>query len=63
MYSVSLPVTIYYNQNNDLAIKWCREQFGEPGFLDGHWIALDYTFQFKKLEHRDWFILRWGHEL
>jgi len=38
--------------------KWCRELYGPPS-LRGLWCNLDYSFQFKRIEDRDWFLLKW----
>lgn len=42
------------------AIKWCREHFGEPSLVNGRWMALRHTIQFRYQSDRDWFILRWS---
>ena len=42
------------------AIEWCREQYGEPNILNGRYVVLQWTIQFKYRKDRDWYMLRWG---
>lgn len=57
-YAAELPTT--RTANIAEVLKWCEEHYGPPSIMNGRWVALDYTVQFKERKDRDWFILRWG---
>ena len=56
-YSVVLPDNLGVRQN---AIDWCRDIFGSDEGPTGRWWLLDWTIQFKTLEDKTFYLLRWG---
>jgi hypothetical protein len=59
-YASTLSVCHMDDPRRKEAEEWCREKFGEPGFVTANWVPLHYSFQFKNELDRTLFILRWS---